>query len=441
MEKFRLHFLENEIVKAVFFCDTLGIYALNASEMELLRQMNHGQDVPNTEETSKLLAILQKEQETLQNMQSKNCDVNPFYTLILNVSNSCNMECAYCFANHGTYHSENGVMRPETAICAIDKVYAQCGFIGEIKFFGGEPMLALPVMEAVCSHVTELKATGKIQAVPEFRVISNGTVMTEQIAEWIQKYHVQYVISMDGFPELHDSARKMKNGDGSYAKIIENIAFFNQKTGSSPSGIEITYHAEHETRNTELLSVIKHLEQVTGVDASRINLSPVMLKTENPFSIQNMNYVLVDYLDEIMDEIRNTGKNHADKKFRGLVSILRRRMRSGNQICEAGTGCIAVSAHGTIYPCLMFIDENEFAMGEIQDNLAECMNKFQEKLPALTRLKRQPCMNCPVNRVCRQCMGVNRFQTGKIETPDIHQCGFIRKRIDKAILGIAEELF
>lgn len=439
MSKFRLYFVENEYVNAVMFCDTLGIYNLSEEEKTILNQLNEGIEVPASSAKEKMAAILEKEDALLSGMSEKNCDENSFYTLILNVSNNCNMQCGYCFANHGVYNSKIGLMSEETAIKAVEACIDQFKFIGEIKFFGGEPLLALPVMRAVCTYVIEQKHQGKIDTLPEFRVISNGTIMNDEVVSLITDYDLHYVVSIDGLPDIHDAVRKMKNGSSSFLKIMENIRFLREKTGKPPAGIEITYNGVHEKNNVKIIDIIRFLEIETGVNADSINISPVMVDS-NKFGLDNLNYVLSDYLDEIIDEKRRTERNYTDKKFRGLVKILKNRMRSGNQICEAGTGCICISAYGKIYPCLMFNDEQSFLMGDISDNFEWIIENFKTKLPN-SRLKESPCSSCPVNRVCRECMGINRFQTGKIDTPYQEQCTVIIDRIGKAILCIAEGLF
>lgn len=441
MDRFRLWFVENENVNAVLFCDTLGVYKLNEKEKAFITDMNMGRTVLQSAESERIEKIFAREEAAIKEISLKNCDVNPFYTLIMNVSNTCNMKCKYCFANHGLYDSERGIMDIATAIEAVDTCIESYGYIGEIKFFGGEPLMALNVMKAVCEHVSGLYDAKKLKRLPEYRVITNGTIMNDEIAQWIKDYNIQYVVSLDGNRQIQDEARVMTSGKGSFDLIMENLEYLKKNYNTVPSGIEVTYNGTHEKNDASLLSVIKFLHETTGVKIENINLSPVMVDKENDCAIESLNYILVDYLDDIFEEIRNGGENYSDKKFRGLVRIIKNRMCSGNQICEAGTGCIAVSASGDIYPCLMFTDQKEFLMGHVGENVRKCSDKFKKNLPELKRLRQEPCISCPINKICRQCMGINRFQTGEIDIPYDVQCELNRKRTEKAVLGIAEELF
>lgn len=435
----RIFFAENNGRCAAFFCDTLGIYTVTPEEKSILEGVK--QDCFNFSVYSRCERIIQDESLHLEQMEQKDCDHNPFYTLILNVANTCNMRCSYCFANHGEYASRNGIMRIQTALQAVDACYSKHGFIGEIKFFGGEPLIAVRVIQAVCEYVISKYNAGYIQRLPEFRVISNGTIMDDDVCSLIVKYNLQYIVSMDGASALHDSCRQMRDGNGSYDRIMKNLAYLKAKTGRIPSGIEITWNGIHERHNTKVIDVIRFLEGTTGVDASRINLSCVMTKAGSEESLINWDYAMEGYLDEIFEEKRQTGRDYADTKFRGLIRMLRNRMRSGNQICEAGSGCISVSAYGNIYPCLMFTDNADMLMGTVSRGLYEYADHFLKELKKTKRLLTKPCRECWANRVCRQCMGINRFQTGKLNIPLKEQCIINRKRIEKAILAISEGLY
>lgn len=437
----RIYFAEDSKRTAAFFCDTLGIYPIAPEEKDILMALNGHREILPSSARDRWAEVLRDEEQHLAQMVQKDCDHTPFYTLILNVANTCNMRCSYCFANHGEYASPKGVMAVSTALQAVDACYERYGFIGEIKFFGGEPMMAAHVVREVCAHVVRLHEEGRIKRLPEFRMISNGTIMNDDVCHLIVSFDMQYVVSMDGTAELHDAYRRMGNGEGSYDRIMENLAFLKQRTGRTPSGIEITWNGCHESREASVVDVIRSLSEGTGVDASRINLSCVMAEPGSAAALASQEYATAGYLNEILEEKRRTGRDYADKKFRGLVRMLRGRMRSGNSICEAGTGCLSVSAQGNVYPCLMLNDDAAFLMGTVTGGLCECAEPFLKEAASAKRLSKAPCRDCWANRICRQCMGINRFQTGRIDVPLMKQCAVNRKRIEKAILAIAEGVY
>src|ERR1035441_3901732 len=71
--------------------------------------------------------------------------------LTLNVSNACNLACVYCYANGGDYgRQEKTRMERGLALKSIDTMYRNFAAIDSIMFFGGEPTLAMDIIEAVC---------------------------------------------------------------------------------------------------------------------------------------------------------------------------------------------------------------------------------------------------------------------------------------------------
>ena len=145
VKKMRMWFVENDAVGAVFFCNTLGIYAVTPEEKKHL--ISWSKEIAFSDE--RVDSIIRIEQQKAEIQKQKSCNTYPFYSLTLNISNTCNMKCAYCFANYGNYHSQDKIMSIETACRAVDRCISYYGNIGEIKFFGGEPMLAKDSVEAV----------------------------------------------------------------------------------------------------------------------------------------------------------------------------------------------------------------------------------------------------------------------------------------------------
>ena len=81
----RVHFIKGKDGDIAYFCDTLEIKKVSPDEKALLEsQMSKDVEYPEFE----------VEEEKY------------FSTLILHISNTCNMRCGYCFANHGTYGSK-----------------------------------------------------------------------------------------------------------------------------------------------------------------------------------------------------------------------------------------------------------------------------------------------------------------------------------------------
>ena len=127
--------------------------------------------------------------------------------ITLHISNDCNLRCKYCFGGGGSYNQERNLMTEQTAIEFVDFCVEQFERVEKIVFFGGEPMLNLKGMEIVCNRFKYYKEEGKIDILPNFVIITNGTILTDRMLAFIKRNISAMTISIDGPKEINDIQR------------------------------------------------------------------------------------------------------------------------------------------------------------------------------------------------------------------------------------------
>ena len=142
---------------------------------------------------------------------------NDFFKLkdmTMNITNSCNLNCVYCFE-----HNKNGQkMSLELAEKIIDKCYANyvanndTKFPFVVNFFGGEPFLAWDVIE----HSLKYAKNKKYRI--DFGVTTNLTMLTDHMIDIIDEYDLGLLVSVDGIKEIHD-----RNRCNSYDIVMKNL--------------------------------------------------------------------------------------------------------------------------------------------------------------------------------------------------------------------------
>jgi uncharacterized protein len=139
--------------------------------------------------------------------------------LRLNVCNSCNMSCKYCYVDQST----NARMDWPTAQKALNSFFHLQRKHGHtyclIRFFGGEPLLNWPLIEQVLEYVESLKTKIKINYI----LNTNGTIMVKEIAKKLADNQVNIAVSLDGVGAVHNRYRKLKSGTGSFTIIDNNL--------------------------------------------------------------------------------------------------------------------------------------------------------------------------------------------------------------------------
>lgn len=413
----RIHFFEEGERYIAFNCDTLDIRMVDASEKAELEKMVDGKaeyrdDIPR----------------------------NWFSTLVLHVANICNLRCKYCFANHGNYQSKAGIMEAQTGIDAVDTYYAKYDVIEEIKFFGGEPLCASETIRAVAAHVTEKYERGEIPVLPKLRIITNGTIMSEAIMEMIKKYQMKVIFSIDGPQKLHDKMRVNIQNSGTYAEIAENFKLLRKYTdGAQPQGIDVTYTALQKNDGYSIQRLTTELAETFDTSPGKINVSLVTVSPESPYYLEDPQECQRQNLREVLAKAAAGNHRAADQKLQAMINRIKKKHIMGKQICQAAQYWNAVSIRGDVYPCLMFMDDEDYLMGNIYQDLFEDerWNRIHGKWSSYDKSEKKECRVCLYNRVCTSCMGINRFLTGSVYEVDKAECEETKKRAEQVIRAVA----
>lgn len=119
-------------------------------------------------------------------------------TLIL--TRDCNLDCRYCFQTRRGVYMDGGL-----AIRAVDYCLEQSGQKVQIDFYGGEPLLAFPLMRRVMEHSWEkARRMGKRIC---YGFTTNGTLLGRDLFEFLSRFRGRLNVSLDGPPEVHSGGR------------------------------------------------------------------------------------------------------------------------------------------------------------------------------------------------------------------------------------------
>lgn len=153
---------------------------------------------------------------------------SPLSQLILIVTNNCNLRCEYCVYSE-KYPKEIGYSKSnmdfKTAKLAIDQFFKihkerkKRGLRKEahISFYGGEPLLNFELIKKSIEYVK------KIDSSTIFYITTNGTIMNDEIAEFLTTNNIMLTFSLDGYKDNHDRNRVYVNNKKSFDIILNNI--------------------------------------------------------------------------------------------------------------------------------------------------------------------------------------------------------------------------
>lgn len=354
--------------------------------------------------------------------------------LVLNVTNVCNLKCAYCYACGGSYQSEEGIMKMEVAKKAVDVF---CDFFDSIRilqFFGGEPLLNLEVIAGVCEYFLEKKANGEIENVPSFGVCTNGTLLTTEAIDLIEKYGLNVTVSLDGDQYIHDLNRYDNNGNGTYNRIMSNIKELYKRT-KQPTTIEVTYNQKHVENGISIKDIANHFQPM--FPETSFHIVPVSTAVES-LQLKDRN-AFVQSVDDIFGSLESDSA-YTYSLVQRLIDALRHKQYS-DYICPAGLGTLSVDIHGNIYPCFMFTDVEHLNMGSIfEENIfqSEKMRKIRTLFLERAKAKDEKCNDCMLQRFCCGCHGMNYYQNDSIANYEEGFCQMNIRMAEKVLIDLAD---
>lgn len=352
--------------------------------------------------------------------------------LSLHVTHLCNLRCSYCYAQHGDYGLGARLMPAQVALAAIDMAFRKFRGIEIIQFFGGEPLLNLPVIAAVCEYVTQLAQTKSVP-LPRFGLITNGTLYPKGLEEVVNRFKLHITVSLDGPKEINDLHRVFPNKKGTYDVIFANIKRLRERTGQ-PVAIEATITQDHVKRGYTKGQLMEFFSKEFGIKAFIIE--PAWDLTEER--------IFDPYVPWWADFADESGEHPY-----GICGILGQDLFDGGELqdliplivkawsnlwCGAGISHLTITPTGDIFPCHLFLYHPEFKIGNVMDQSWD--DSVVLRLRENSKLNTPKCRECEAKWMCRACIGGSLSIQGTIN-PSCSEafCKAIKNRAERVLDG------
>lgn len=316
-------------------------------------------------------------------------EVGVFDELLLMVATDCNMACRYCYGGGGTYKRERALMDTETAFKAVDAALS-LGDMKMITFFGGEPLLNFQLIKEVVERVEPEITCG---------IITNGTIMTEEIATFIKEHHLPITVSIDGPQEVHDAGRVYPGGKGTHQKVVETIHML-EKEGV-PFAVEATFTRKALEKGYTARDILEYVYQFTPT----INIAPVAVVDDPLFRLspQELKEFKIGCIDFVFDKIIKGEPINVLNITALICNIASPERMIPRTFCPYHAKRFAVFPNGDAFPCYLVMDE-KYKYGNVFDT--KFVERFEEKsrkiLPLLCRdrLKESPWFLPLMTHIC-----------------------------------------
>ncbi len=344
--------------------------------------------------------------------------------IMLNLSDACNLQCEYCYADK--YHNEQK-MSPALMEKVINRFFLSetVAAVKRIVFFGGEPLLNFSGMEYFIGRLEELLANGEIAELPIFNIITNGTIYNDRIGELFKKYNMGIIVSCDGPRDLHDKQRPFRKGKvGSYDVVSGNIK--RMLADGLNMGIECTVTklaVEQGYTRDKLKDFFKNEFGLEGITFVQENITmPGKAFDYSEFHEEgNVYFRVLENLEYDTDT------------FEVPYRLIRRSPFA--YPCGLGRSAFHILANGDIYPCQLLSGMEEFKIADI-DSFNDShfrTNAWTEKY----KTNSGKCDSCWAKPLCKFCSARQLLEKNSYVLSD-SRCEQNRELLRDLIINMVE---
>lgn len=357
------------------------------------------------------------EDETISvlNMYEQNVVNTKLLKVFPIVTRQCNFRCRYCYEKH-----ENKHMSAETftniSSWILDLLYNRIFQQVHINFFGGEPLLGYDKIISFLKQLNSgLSRIGIDTEQNSFGMTTNGYLL--ELDKFIELHHYgvkTYQITIDGTEEKHNTSRPLKNGQKSWAKIIENLKQISLTDKDFEIIIRTNYDEEILTDQLDFFNFISK----TFDSRFSVYFEPIKrLGGEKDDELK-----VVNELEEIVV---------AEELFQAICALGLRNTTLDymygpcGKVCYAAeSGSFVVDYDGTLKKCTLALDDDRNTVGVIHDKGYEIDSKKHAPWITNSFINHAQCRECKVlplcfGKKCPKAFVINELDNIRCDTDEL----------------------
>lgn len=304
----------------------------------------------------------------------------------------CNFRCSYCFEKHDSVKMSPGVQEGLLDFIA-NRLTGKKDM--HITWFGGEPLLAMDIIESLTPKIQNLCNTSGV-IFNDSSIITNGYLLTKQVVKKLQQFQINRAqVTLDGPMNIHDRRRPHLNGS-SFDTIINNL-----KEVSQLIRVDLRINIDH-TNHQQIPELLDFLDECGLLKNLAWYLAPV----------KHINEQTISTCDEFL-----TPKEFARAETKLMQqSVLKNYIQPRYPVRHGGPNCgvatrdgYVINPRGDIFKCWNEVNEpSEKAIGSVLIPPWDDLKNPYEECSPFTDLQ---CKQCKILPLCKGgCPYFRRFK-------------------------------
>ena len=356
----------------------------------------------------------------------------PLTTAVLNVTNQCNLSCAYCYeySEDKIVDTASGAqpkfMSEDTARQSIDLLFRESGdnAVVHVSFFGGETLMNFPVLSRVVPYARDQAAERGKRV--EFNLTTNATLLTGEMIGFLADHDISVTVSIDGPREMQNRFRVFHDGRGSYDVMLPRVRELLRRHRSRPIGARVTLTSQVN----DIVSIYHHLTEEIGFQ--EVGFAPVTTAPGRDYALGEDGFdQMVAHFKALADEFLEAavaGRHHGFSNLSETLAEIHKGLSKAYP-CGAGLGLIGVATGGDVALCHRFAGSDEHKLGSVTEGLDRAaQTAFLERHHLANKTD---CHTCWARPLCSGgCYHEAHTRYGTSTHANLHYCDWIREWTD-----------
>ncbi len=340
------------------------------------------------------------------------------YTLCVTLG--CNLACTYCYIG-----KNRATMSLATAKLSVDFIFhhAPPGSNIEIGFFGGEPLLEFPLVQNITDLVESHPSYDPARV--NLTITTNGTIFSEAIATFLEAHAFKVCVSCDGPAHVQNLFRRTSAGKDT-AQMVENTLMAAQQ--ALP---RVLVNAVYHPRTFRYLP--ETLDYLSGLGLRQIFLNPDYSAGWTQLEAEELPAIYRAVADRYIAWYLNHDP-HFISLIDTKIAVLIRGGYHPLERCQMGTGELAITPDGSLYPCERLIGsgtDGQYRIGSVEHGLD--LSRLACRCAPGGPLNPE-CNDCSIKDCCMNWCGCsNAFMTGYYNRVGPFLCASERAAIQTAL--------
>lgn len=396
MPTFKINAKNGDGEMAVLYLDTTNMRLLDENKERIDFQIEGNECLPNRRGSSDKPATVFSEKNPVGKRR------NP-WRIRLQLGLSCNYSCGYCNQRFVPHSDESAYREAQGFIDGMSKWYdgGSDGLGSEcvLEFWGGEPLVYFKTIKKLAKAIREKYP--KLH----FSMITNGSLLTDEVADFLIHYGFSFAISHDAVGQHVRGADPLDN-----PKTHAVVTRLLEESRKENPRIEMSFNYVMNRHNYSRADVENFFREKVG--SGWIHFGEAHMPTFHDYPALDTALSqdeLFKYRTQAIHEIIHRELNTGAHTFLRNVDYLLGDLANGRQLNTYTSGCnmedpgvIACNLSGDILTCQNVSTVTDSVLNGKSHKIGSVYDIENALLNTSTHWSlRAACANCPVAMLCR----------------------------------------